>query len=134
MQGHCLCGGVTLEAADANRIGLCHCRMCRRWSGGPFFALHCDGPVTARGTTLAVYPSSAWAERAFCQRCGTHLYYRLVPDGAYFVSAGLFDGGDFELASQIFIDEKPDFYALANHTDMLTGAQVMARYGDADDG
>lgn len=47
---------------------------------------------------------------------------------AYYVSAGLFQDQAFELASQIFIDEKPPFYALANQTPTLTGQQVFEQF------
>ncbi|WP_449219307.1 GFA family protein [Vibrio sp. E150_018] len=30
MQGHCLCGSVTLTTEDKQSFGACHCGMCRR--------------------------------------------------------------------------------------------------------
>tara|TARA_R110002033_G_scaffold145020_1_gene182861 strand:+ start:2845 stop:3033 length:189 start_codon:yes stop_codon:yes gene_type:complete len=36
-QGHCLCGAITITATQAvSHVDACHCRMCRRWGGGPF--------------------------------------------------------------------------------------------------
>ena len=128
MKGHCLCGAIEVVANESSEIGLCHCSMCRRWTSGPFFAVHCDDKVQFNGSTLKTFRSSEWAERGFCDTCGSTLYYRLVPDGEYFVSAGLFQENAFELASQIFIDEKPGFYALANQTPMLTGPQVFEQF------
>lgn len=128
MEGACLCGAIGVVAADHAEIGLCHCSMCRRWSGGPLFAVHCDDKVQFTGATPKAYRSSDWAERGFCGECGTHLYYRLVPDGEYFLPAGLFQDNTFTLASQIFIDEKPPYYALANDTPMLTGKQVFEQF------
>ena len=129
MKGNCLCGAIEVIAGDAHvQIGLCHCSMCRRWSGGPFFAVHCDDKVRFNGAEPRRYRSSEWAERGFCGDCGTHLFYRLVPDGEYFVSAGLFQQAPLELVSQIFIDEKPPFYALANDTPTLTGKQVFEQF------
>jgi len=132
MKGNCLCGAIEVTANDARDIGLCHCSMCRRWTGGPFFAVHCDDKVRFEGDALRTFRSSEWAERAFCGTCGSTLYYRLVPDGEYFVSAGLFQDHDFTLASQIFIDEKPAFYELANDTEKLTGQQVFERFAPGD--
>ncbi|WP_427852518.1 GFA family protein [Stenotrophomonas acidaminiphila] len=134
MKGTCLCGAVEVVANDAGQIGLCHCGMCRRWTGGPFFAVHCDDTVQFSGAALKTFRSSEWAERAFCGTCGSTLYYRLVPDGAYYVSAGLFQEQAFELASQIFIDEKPPFYALANQTPTLTGQQVFEQFAGGNGG
>ena len=129
MKGNCLCGAIEVVANPSSEIGLCHCSMCRRWSGGPLFAVHCDDKVQFHDGTPKAYRSSEWAERGFCAECGTHLFYRLVPDGEYFVPAGLFQDEEFELASQIFIDEKPAFYTLANQTPVLTGQQVFEQFG-----
>lgn len=97
------------------------------------FAVHCGGNVQFSGATPKAYRSSDWAERGFCADCGTHLFYRLLPTGDYIVPAGLFQDRDFELTSQIFIDEKPAFYALANQTPMLTGQQVFEQFASGKD-
>jgi hypothetical protein len=101
-------------------------------------AVHCGPKVQFRGTEhIAVYASSDWAERAFCKACGTHLYYKLLATGEYFVPAGAFETMDFELASQIYVDKKPPYYTFANNTPMLTEQQVIAQFaapGDATDG
>jgi hypothetical protein len=45
------------------------------------------------------------------------------------VSIQAFDSpGDFGIESQIYVDCKPGSYALANRTEMLTEADVIARY------
>ena len=130
MEGQCLCGAVTVNAPDSQHIGACHCGICRRWGGGgPMLAVHCGTDVTVSGMTqVKTFASSDWAERAFCSQCGTHLYYRLLPTGEYFVPAGLFEGATLEIESQIYIDKKPDYYDLANDTPMLTEAQVLAEF------
>jgi hypothetical protein len=130
MKGTCLCKSVTIEAADHVDMNACHCGMCRRWGGGPFFSVHCGSEIRTGGAeNVTVFKSSDWAERAFCARCGTHLYYRLVPTGEYIVSAGLFqDGPEFTFAQQIFVDKKPRNYDFANQTVQLTEAQVFAKY------
>ena len=92
-------------------------------------AVHCGINVEFAGSeNIAVYASSQWAERAFCKTCGTHLYYRLLATGEYFVPAGAFESGDFELASQIYIDKKPSYYSFANQTPMLTEQQVVEQF------
>lgn len=130
MQAKCLCGAVTLTAPDVSEIGACHCGMCRRWSGGPFLALHCGTGVEFSGREkIKNYQSSQWADRAFCADCGTHLYYKLKATGEYFVPAGLFSEiPDATLRSQIFIDNKPDYYSFSNETENLTEAEVYAKY------
>jgi len=92
-------------------------------------AVHCGPKVQFEGTeSIAVYASSEWAERAFCKNCGTHLYYKLLATGEYFVPAGAFESSEFELASQIYVDKKPSYYSFANQTSMLTEQQVIEQF------
>ncbi|WP_295535159.1 GFA family protein [uncultured Pseudacidovorax sp.] len=136
MKGQCLCGAVRVDSPDAREIGACHCGYCRRWGGGgPMLAVHCGTGLRVEGEAqVGVYASSDWAERAFCTRCGTHLYYKLLPTGEFFVPAGLFDTDDFEITQQIYVDKKPGFYALSNQTPELTEAQVLAQFAPPGDG
>ena len=134
MNGHCLCEAVRFTSPDARAIGACHCGFCRRWGGGPLLAVHCGPDVQFSGSEhIAVYRSSTWAERAFCRQCGTHLYYKLLSTGEFFVPAGAFESDDFEIASQIYIDKKPSYYEFANRTPMLTEQQVIAQFGPPDE-
>lgn len=127
MKGKCLCGNIEVETADQNDLGLCHCSMCRRWSGGPMFAVHCGSDVSFNGSLPSKYVSSDWAERGFCSNCGTHIFYHLLPNNEYILPAGLFQDQDFHLSNEIFIDEKPAYYELSNQTEKLTGQQVFAQ-------
>ncbi len=131
VSGKCLCGAVTFTADVAKRdIDACHCDMCRRWSAGPYIGLPHDGAVAfTGGESLGVYKSSEWAERGFCKACGSSLFYHLLGTDHYSFSVNaLNDQRGFRLTSQIFIDEKPDFYDFANDTPKLTGAEVFAAF------
>jgi hypothetical protein len=128
MKGKCLCGKVEVETADKTDLGLCHCSMCRRWSGGPMFAVHCGSDVSFTGDAPSRYQSSDWAERGFCASCGTHLFYHLLPNNDYILPAGLFQDQDFQLSNEIFIDEKPEYYEFSNQTTKLTGQQVFEQF------
>lgn len=137
-RGSCLCGAVTLAVtAKRQNIGACHCQMCRTWGGGPLLALETVSQVALEGEeNVTVYASSDWAERGFCRRCGTHLFYRLKSGDHYAVPAGLVDGGQaWSFDTQIFIDAKPPWYAFANHTRDLTSQEVFDAYqGDGSPG
>ena len=134
MDGRCLCGKVTFSSPDAREIGACHCGYCRRWGGGPLLAVHCGPNLQHSGVEhIAVFRSSDWAERAFCKLCGSHLYYKLLTTGEYFVPAGTFNADDFVMASQIYIDNKPPYYSFANDTPMLTEQQVIEQFGKAEE-
>ncbi len=105
ISGRCLCGAVTVTAVGVDpRVGACHCRMCQRWSGGLFLSFRATG-VEVMGDVVR-YPSSSFAERAFCPKCGSHLWMRdTTGDGHYDLMPGLFDAaGDWPMRSEIYID------------------------------
>ncbi|MFU8765909.1 MAG: GFA family protein [Haliea sp.] len=135
--GACLCGAVRVTArARSNGVGACHCKMCRRWGGGPLLVAECESNVNFDGSEhIATFDSSDWAERGFCRECGTHLFYRLKQEGHYAVPVGLFDDDDqWRLAEQVFIDEKPLFYSFSQDTRDLTGEESLAQYAEEEDG
>jgi len=92
------------------------------------FAVHCGTEVEFRGDEPSTYRSSEWAARGFCATCGTHLFYQMLQSGEYALPAGLFQEQEFQLTSQIFIDERPRFYELKNETQELTRQQVFDQF------
>lgn len=136
MTGSCLCGAVRVTAhVEKHIVDACHCSMCRNWGGGPLFAVECGNAVSFQGEeSIAVFDSSDWAERGFCSRCGTHLFYRLKSGGETVLPAGLLQGSDqWSFEHQIFTDEKPDWYEFANRTENMTGAEVFAKFAGEQD-
>jgi hypothetical protein len=124
-KGQCLCGKVEFTISnEIKTFDSCHCSMCRRWSGGPALS------VEANPEFVKVYNSSEWAERGFCNNCGSHLFYRLK-DGSYSnVPLGLLENqSDYKFTSQIYIDHKPTCYSFSNETMMMTEADVLKSYG-----
>ena len=137
MQGSCLCGAVRFTASPKDHeVGACHCSMCRKWTGGPFMVIDCGDTVKVENeSNLGVYRSSEWAERCFCKKCGSALFYRLVQNGNCYASAEAFDDrAGYALTSQVFIDEKPSYYDFANKTHNMTGAEVFAAFAPPDAG
>ncbi len=130
LKGKCLCGAVTFSASGASSdYHACHCGMCRRWGGGPFFAAGVGGVTFEGEDKLRRYDSSEWAERGFCGDCGTHLFYRLKGEDQYIMSVGAFDNADsFRLHGEIYIDAKPDGYAFAGDHERLTEAETIAKF------
>lgn len=129
--GSCLCGAVNLSTTSMSRhISACHCSMCRKWGGGALLVIECESNVSFSGEeNISVYQSSEWAERGFCRICGSHLFYRLKPNNHYYIPVGIFDNSNGLIFDhQIFIDEKPDYYAFANETQNMTGAEVFAQF------
>lgn len=73
--GGCQCGAVRFRVTGGlGGAGICHCRMCQRATGNAFAPL-----VTARGVVWEGEPSrwasSDIADRGFCAKCGTPLFY-----------------------------------------------------------
>ncbi|QDA36817.1 GFA family protein (plasmid) [Paracoccus liaowanqingii] len=131
LEGRCLCGSVRLVVqGTGDSIEVCHCSMCQRWSGGPLFCLHGlpEDAITITGEEhVSRYTSSEWAERAFCSRCGSNLWYHFVPGGTRALMAGLFTlQDDVKIGMQIFVDERQPWARLAAETPEKTGAHVVA--------
>jgi len=134
--GHCLCGAVKVSAVLANHeAGACHCKMCQRWVGGPFVAVACTAETVFEGQdAVAIYPSSAWAERAFCKHCGSPLFCRAKGGDSYYLPVGLLDDTEgLTLTSEIFIDRKPSWYSFAEKTNKMTEEETMAMFAAAQD-
>ena len=131
MTGRCLCGTVSFTATDVETgHHACHCKMCQHWSSGIYLAAPV-GAVRFEGErNITRYASSEWAERGFCARCGSNLFYRLKHDGRHYVSVGTFDDQrPFTVSGEIYIDAKPAGYALAGDHPRLTEAELLAQLG-----
>lgn len=127
-EGTCLCGGVTILAEEVdNHFGVCHCKTCQTWTGGPQMGIGCGKSVEIKGEeNVAYFESSSWAERAFCKKCGTHLFYKVKKTGDYRVLVGLFgDAISPKFDIQFFIDKKPENYSFSEDTKSMTEAQIM---------
>lgn len=131
-KGSCACGAITVEAKNISQsVGACHCSTCRKISGGsPYMAVECGSDVNFSGSeNISIYNSSEWAERGFCGKCGSPLFYRLKQANQYMLSSGLFNDENFNFDHQLFIEEKPAHYTFANDTKNMTGEELFAQYG-----
>ena len=76
MTGGCLCGKVRYETTgDPFSVAHCHCKDCRKHSGGPVVTLagFKFDQVQFSGADRKTYESSPGVGRAFCDNCGTPL-------------------------------------------------------------
>jgi hypothetical protein len=130
-EGRCLCGACRFVATpDALEAGVCHCSICRKWTGGINMAVGCTGVTWNPNAPLKFYRSSDRAERVFCDVCGSNLFWRgfdEAPSEQVIALMAFDDPGVFAVTRQIFIEEKLDTYALANEMLTLTGTQVRAK-------
>ena len=129
--GTCLCGAVRFTATGIDpHIHACHCTMCRTWSGGPGMAVNVGSVEFESEEAISRYASSDWAERGFCSRCGSNLFYHLKEPGQMMMWAGTFtDASAFKLDGEIYIDEKPPGYDFAGDHSRLTAAEFLASMG-----
>lgn len=129
IEGHCLCGAVRVRIGDHDpRVGACHCRMCQRWSGGLFLCFNAKD-VVVEGE-VARYQSSSFAERAFCPKCGSHLWMRDTgdADGPYDLMPGLFDEAvAWPMRSEIYTDRALACLSLGGDHRRATRAEYEAR-------
>ena len=101
--------------------------MCRR-SGSAFYAaVSGDDAVVQNEKGAVTYRSSDWAERAFCKRCGSTLWFRFHPTGDRSFSAGLFDeAAALGIEQEIFIDEAARWTQLNGDHLRKTGTETIA--------
>lgn len=104
--GSCLCGAVRYEASHlSERIGHCHCTMCRKFHGAAF-ATFGEAPVQhfhwlSGENLLQSYHADNGTTRRFCKQCGASLTFESqASDGKYI---------EFSLATlDSRISERPD--------------------------
>ena len=128
IEGHCLCGAVTIALdRPKHEIEISQCDMCRRWGGSFYSAQTGENAEVSGGDTITAYRSSEWAERAFCSKCGSNLWYRFLPTGNRSFSAGLFDAAaKYAVEKEIFVDESADWSRIAGDHPRQTGEEVIA--------
>lgn len=129
--GGCLCGAIRFRAQpEKPEVAACHCSMCQKWSGGPLFALDCGANFQIENKQhLGIYKSSEWAERGFCKKCGSSVFWRLLHQDSNYIPAAAFDNlNDVSFTHEIFIDNKPGYYDFANETHKMTEAEVIAHF------
>ncbi|WP_298302449.1 GFA family protein [uncultured Erythrobacter sp.] len=128
LTGSCLCGAVTVTIREAHReVDVCHCTMCQKWNGSMYAGIEADDFTLEGEKHIAAYQSSNWAERAFCSKCGSHLWYKFLPTGNRTFLAGMFKLPEgLPIKHQIFIDEKQDWFDIAQDSPRKTGPEIIA--------
>ena len=139
--GGCMCGAVRYTLREEPvKMGACHCSMCRRWSGGIYLGCETkpDSMKFEGAENLTLYKSSDWAERGFCKKCGSNLFYRVTVEGpmngVYHFGAGTLDDADgLQLEHELFIDLKPNGYSFEQDTHQMTKADVEAMFAPSEE-
>jgi len=135
ISGQCLCGAVTVSAmASKPIVRACHCDMCRQHTSAMFMSLATDeGSVKINGPAKS-FRSSEWAERGFCEVCGSTLWYGTVANGERHLAAGLFENAaDAPLKLEFFIDKCPSGYALEGKHRKMNTEETIALFAPEED-
>ena len=135
LNGQCMCGAVKVTARAPNPIlRACHCDMCRRHSSGAFVSIATDPDSLVVEGYAKSFQSSDWAERGFCEVCGSTLWYGTLHDGVKNLSAGLFDNaGGAPMKLEFFVDQCPQGYAFAGDHRKMTTEETIALFAPSED-
>ena len=80
--GGCQCGRVRYRAEELGDAYLCHCKMCRRATGGASIAfVNVPTGKLVWESEPDWYQSSPIAHRPFCSKCGTPLGFAFLEAG-----------------------------------------------------
>jgi hypothetical protein len=116
--GGCLCGAVRFKVTGAlGGIGVCHCKMCRQWHGGPgpYSNARWDDLQFDAQDALQWYASSSFARRGFCGECGSSLFWQQIGAPVVSIAAGaLDDPTGLRTERHIFVAHKGDWYEIAD--------------------
>lgn len=139
--GQCLCGAVKFTARDVSTLfGACYCDMCKRWAGGRWMGVQVkeDNVDISGAEAVTTCKTSQWAERAFCNKCGSSLWYRITdgPDTEFLsLGVGLLDStDDLKLAWEFYVDRKTCAYDFPEERKQLTEADVIKMFTPSDEG
>ena len=132
--GSCLCSSVAFHATVNAQAHGCHCQICRRSGGAPFYAVSVQNFTLERGAEdLGLYASSKWGQRGFCKKCSCSLFFE-TQNGAYrAVSLGAIDAPEPKLTRHIYCDSAevnpkhgPDIF---DDLPQLTGRELLDSLG-----
>ena len=115
-RGSCLCGECRYEVHGPLRpIVYCHCSQCRKQTG------HFLAATNARlgdfkllpSAPLRWYRASDTAQRGFCGRCGSILFWQADGSDSISITAGTLDGKTGLVAEgHIYCADQGDYYAI----------------------
>ena len=129
----CLCKSVEFEVNFTTpNYSVCHCKDCCKWTGGVFMSLSAGKDLNFKNeANIGRYSHSSWAERGFCKKCGTNLFYRMKKSNHYFLMLGLIDDEiSLNFEEQQFIDEKPNHFSFKNTTKVISKQEMKIMLDD----
>lgn len=116
--GGCLCGAVRYEITGTMRkVVYCHCEQCRKTSGHfvAATAVQSEDLRFSEDAGLEWYESSDIADRGFCKRCGSSLFWRPTHGEYVAVMAGALDAPTgLTSREHIYTADASDYYDITD--------------------
>lgn len=130
--GGCLCGGVRYEVHGTLRpVIMCHCTQCRRMTGHfmAATATRLDDFRLIAQEPLRWYQSSPQAQRGFCARCGSTLFWKDAGRAYVSIAAGtLDDSRGLSVAGHIFVGDKGAYYDIDDAAPQFNDGAFQVRW------
>lgn len=118
IKGGCYCGRVRYDASGVgSEVTECHCSQCRKQSGHRYAVVDAQaGDVEIQGgENITWFRASPAAERGFCSRCGSHLFWRsLDDDDMGILAASIDEPTGLHMTRHIFVEDKGDYYEITD--------------------
>lgn len=134
-KGRCLCGSIEFDVAFPTKwCAHCHCSLCRRAHGAGFVTWFgvatSQFSVTKGHDKLKWYASSPQANRGFCMKCGTTMFFSSLrwSDEMHIALAVMTSDIDREPAAHVFVDDRVDWVSLDDqlkHFGGLSGTEPV---------
>jgi len=116
--GGCLCGAVNYEINGPMRnVVYCHCEQCRKTSGHfvAATAVSLQDLNVSEGAGLEWYQSSETADRGFCKRCGSSIFWRPTHGRYMVVMAGTLNAPtNLKSREHIYTADASDYYDITD--------------------
>ena len=135
--GHCMCGAVGFTATDmADEFSTCHCKICQRWAGSAFkgVSVKNENLILKGDEHIGTYQSSDFAERSFCKKCGSAIWFKLTAGkyaGNTSLAIGLLDNTEgLTLSTEYFSDYRNSSDDLPEGRKQYTEADVEKMISD----
>lgn len=119
LAGGCFCGHVTysIEQDRLDDVANCHCRLCRRSTGGTFVTWATVPRESLRWLSgrPASFRATPESERYFCPRCGAQLalYTQLAPHSIDVTVATLERADSFPPRREVWVGNRLAWVALS---------------------
>lgn len=114
--GRCLCGDIMFSTeATPEGASACHCGQCRKQSGHVWASAHVAKSDLSISGKVKWFAASDMAERGFCPRCGSFLFWQAHDEDTISFSLGALDAPTgLKLERHIFTADKGDYYEICD--------------------